>query len=537
MIPLYILILSPIFFGGLSFITLDKYSRHVAIVFQCLLIFVSLNNFIHLKNSVSYTYMEKLGGWSNTIGISLKLDLISAVLVILTTVLFMAMLVFNLKSAYVNKLFLFLFLVLEGLIIGIFVSHDFFNVFVLYEVSTVIVSILIMFKKDKQSIYDGMLYLLINIVAMVFFLFGTGILYRIFGVLDFAVIHDRMLLLKNPRSLILPYTFIITAVSLKTALMPLFSWLPKAHGTPSAPSIISAILSGLYVKNGVYLFLRVQKVFEPHIDTTDIFLLMGFLTAIAGFILAISQKDIKLILAYHTVSQIGLIMMGLNMDNEQAFWGAVYHIINHAFFKSVLFLTAGIMIEEYGTRNIYEIRGTLKRMPSVSIATIFAILGITGAPFFNGSMSKYWIAYGAKDSLLEVGLIIVNLGTIISFVKYSTVFFARSDTPPAVTPNVPLLRKITVMGMGIICLAGGVFAKQLIGFFFNQHLPVEPISYMGKAGIFIISLFIGSLIYFRIIKNLKLFYKSKSVELSFNDICLTIFLFFSFMLIYLKIKY
>ncbi|MBM7581874.1 multicomponent Na+:H+ antiporter subunit D [Caldicoprobacter guelmensis] len=533
MVPLYVLILSPIIFGALLFIISGKYSRYAALVFQCLLVLAAIYNFIRLKGSDSLIYMEYLGGWSSTVGISLKLDLIAAVLVILTTVLFMAMLTFDIKSTYVNRLFLMLFLILEGLIIGIFVSHDFFNVFVLYEVSTVVVSILIMFQKAKQSIYDGMIYLLTNLVAMVFFLFGTAILYRMLGVLDFALVQERMYLLQDLSSLILPYAFIITALNLKTALMPLFSWLPRAHATPSAPSIISGILSGLFVKNGVYLFLRIKNIFDPFIDVTDLFLLLGFLTAVVGFVLAISQKDIKLILAYHTVSQIGLIVMGLNMNNEQAFWGAVYHIINHAVFKSVLFLTAGIISKEYGTRNIYEIRGALKSMPAVSVAAILAVLGITGAPFFNGSMSKYWIAYGAKDSILEMGIIIINLGTIISFVKYSKIFFGQSNKTSI---DVLMVQKVTVVSMGLMCLAGGIFAKQFIGFLFNQYLLVEPISYMEKIGVFMLSLLIGSFIYFRVIEKYKLLNKVKSFELSFNDICLMIFLFFSFVFLYLKIK-
>jgi multicomponent Na+:H+ antiporter subunit D len=124
------------------------------------------------------------------------------------------------------------------------------------------------------------------------------------------------------KPLYLPYALILTAVCLKAALMPLFSWLPKAHGTPSAPSVVSAVLSGLYVKNGIYLFIRCQSAFQP-IDVSTFFLVAGAVTAIAGAVFAIAQSDIKLILSYHTVSQIGLIMVALNMGSETAAVGAV----------------------------------------------------------------------------------------------------------------------------------------------------------------------------------------------------------------------
>ena len=273
-----------------------------------------------------------------------------------------------------NNLFLFLFLILQGLINGIFLSTDLFNLYVLIEVSTIIVSILIMFKKDSQSIYDGIMYLLINIVAMTFFLLGVGYMYKILGSLDMAIIINNMNYITSTNSLILPYCLIITAVGLKSAIMPLFSWLPRAHGTHSSPSIVSAILSGLYVKCGVYLFIRIQYLFSPVFDTDNAFLIMGFLTAIVGFIFALSQTDIKLILSYHTISQIGLIIFGISLNHSYSYWGSIYHIINHAIFKSALFLTAGIIIEEYGTRDLREIKGVYKRMPFVSIFTFMAIL-------------------------------------------------------------------------------------------------------------------------------------------------------------------
>jgi multicomponent Na+:H+ antiporter subunit D len=529
MIPLYLLILGPIIFGGASYVFFPHASRKLVPVFQFLMVAAASNNFFYIKQH--RFYIESLGGWNVIAGITLRMDLMAAVMVLMTTVLFVLMFVFNLKKSYMNPLFMLLFLALEGLIIGILVSNDFFNIFVMVEVSTVLVSILIMFKKDSQSIYDGMVYLMLNVVAMTFFLFGVGMLYRVFGILDFTEIQQRMVLVEDSRSLILSYTMIMTAISLKTALMPLFSWLPKAHGTPSAPSIVSAILSGLYVKIGLYLFIRIQNIFRLHINTSDFFLMMGFLTAIIGFILAISQKDIKLILAYHTISQIGLIMIGLNMGEPQAYWGGIYHIINHAFFKSTLFLTAGTIIGEYGTRDIYKIRGVFKRMPVISIAAIMAVLGITGAPFFNGSISKYWISYGAKGSFAQFGLLVVNLGTIVSFVKYSLIFFGKDRKGRA---NIDVYSKVVVMIMGTACLIGGIFGKQLISFLFDQQLMVDPYSYFEKGLIFFITILIGILLYFGWISKSKLIVKVRQMELSFNNMCVAIVTFFSILLAYLS---
>ncbi|MBF7097075.1 complex I subunit 5 family protein [Alkalibacter mobilis] len=530
MINLFWLVLFPVIVGSLATILSVKISKKLILLLHILMLAGATMNFYHVRTVGEFT--QNVGGWGDYMGITLRSDLLAASMVFLTTFIFLATLLFNYKDSYSDGLFHFLFTSLEGLIIGIFLSNDLFNIFVLIEVSTVIISILIMYKRDGRSIYDGTMYLLINIVGMSFFLFGLGILYKRLGVIDLHAVKIAVENLDDPEVIILPYAFIITAVSLKSALMPLFSWLPKAHGTPSAPSSVSALLSGLYVKIGVYLFIRIQIAFAPTIDTSELFLFTGFITAVIGFVLAITQKDLKLILAYHTVSQIGLIMMGLSVGKMQTYWGSVYHILNHAIFKSTLFLTAGMIIDEYKTRNIYEIRGVLKRMPAVGYATIFAIFGITGAPLFNGSISKYLIAYGAKGSWVEYALVFINLGTIISFVKYSQIF--PGNSPKSIKFKESMFKNSVVVFLGFLCLAGGLFARNVIMIVFDVGIAVDPLSYWLKVLVFAASLMISVGIYQGLLKKKKYLSLINSLELSFNGVCLSILLFFSTVLFYLK---
>ncbi|SHF09416.1 complex I subunit 5 family protein [Alkalibacter saccharofermentans] len=531
MVDLYWLILLPIIVGSFSIMLSQKIARKVMVLLQILMVALSFLSFYHVRTSGPV--VQNIGGWTDYIGITLRADILASAMVLLTAGMFLGMVLFNLRKNYADNLYLFLFMALEGLIIGIFLSNDLFNIFVLIEVSTVVISILIMYKKDSGSIYDGILYLLINIVGMSFFLFGLGMLYKKVGVIDLYGIERIVSTLENPRIVILPYALIITAVSLKSALMPLFSWLPKAHGTPSAPSVISAILSGLYVKNGVYLFIRIQSAFATVVDTTDFFLLMGFITAVVGFVLALAQHDIKLILAYHTVSQIGLIMMGINMKGTHTYWGGIYHIMNHAVFKSTLFLTAGMITDDYKTRNIYKISGVMKRMPAVGYATLFAVMGITGAPLFNGSISKYLISYGAKGSWVEYALILVNLGTILSFVKYSQILFGKSPKPGR--SDCDSLRKAVVLTMGAMCFVGGIFGRWIVMFMFDVTFEVDPLSYWIKILIFILSFLAGALIYFGVLKKNNFFTIVNTFELGFNGVCLSIAMFFTVVLGYVAI--
>ena len=514
---LYILIILPVFVGILAYFLPKKIAVGLCIFAQVVHLAYSIMAFLRAKESALEL---ALGGWKVPIGITLYLDNLSAVMVLLVSFLFFMLLLFNIERHYVNNVFLMLFLIFEGLMAAIFICEDLFTIFVMVEVSTIVVSLLIMSKRDSRSMYDGMIYLLVNIFAMTFYLFGLALLYKQTGTFSLKLLKELMSEVTNVRALYLPFAFMLTAVCLKAALMPLFSWLPKAHSTPGAPSVVSAALSGLYVKGGVYLFLRITGAFYI-IDVSSFFLITGVITAFVGFVFAICQSDIKLILAYHTVSQIGLIMIAVNMGNVEARWGGIYHILSHAIFKTVLFLAAGMMVEEYKTKNIYEMKGAFKRIPWVSLAAVFAILGITGAPFFNGSMSKYMISHGSQNIAMDIVLILISLGTLISFIKFVNVF--KGEGQKAKTPR---LRTIIILALGILCLLGGLFGEGAIKFLFNYSEHVNAGEYAVKTIIFIASVIASYFIYYKLLSGKKIMKKIGGFDLGINGIAMFIVIFF-----------
>ena len=538
MVPLYILILGPVL-AGLALLALPlRWGKVLAPISQIPLAVLAGQAFLAVRRNGPQ--LQVIGGWPSSVGIALRAELLSLDLVMLSILLFACLLLYNAGKPYVNRTFLFLFLSFQGLLNGIFLSSDLFNIFVLVEVATVVISLLILFKPNSESIYDGSIYLLTNIVAMTFFLFGLGLLYKTTGAVDFDSLKRVIASFEDSERLILPYAFLMTAVSLKAALMPLFSWLPKAHGTPGAPTVVSAVLSGLYVKGGVYLFFRLQDIFEPVLDTRSLFLVLGLMTAVIGFVLAIAQKDIKLILAYHTVSQIGLIMTGLNMDHDYARYGALYHIINHAIFKATLFLTAGLVIEHYKTRQIGQIRGVWREMPAVALASLLAILGITGAPLFNGSMSKAWIMVGADQAWLGIALYVINLGTVISFVKYSSMLWGKAPGKakrPFWGGPGHRLPALVCLFLGTLCLLGGVLSEPMTRLLFGVALPVDWSQYGRKTVVFLLLLFAGTAIYHFGLKRWRYLQQARDLDLSFHDICLTMAAFFAALVIVLKIWY
>lgn len=482
-----------------------------------------------VKNSG--TIIQNIGNWPDFIGITLKADMYAVSFVLMSICLFTFAMIYQLTEYHIEARIFSLLLILEGLIIGIFISNDLFNIFVLIEVATIVISLLIMYKKDTISTYDGMLYLLVNIAAMSLFLFGIGMIYKMTGVIDLTGVKEILSSFPDKKALVVPYSLMITAVCLKSAVLPLFSWLPHAHATPSAPSAISAVLSGIYVKSGIYLFLRIQNMFSDVFDTYLLFLILGFVTAVAGFLLAVSQKDIKLLLAYSTISQIGMIMMGLSMNNESAYIGGAYHIVNHAFFKSCLFLTAGLIIDAYKSRNINSIRGVFKKFPIVAIACVISILGITGAPLLNGSISKYWISYGAQG-WAEYALILINIGTMTTFIKFSTILFGKGlDT----AIKIPKVRTLPVLILSIMCLLGGILSEPIISFLFNVQMSPNIFDYLEKSLLFFISLGVAYLLYRFVILKVNLYKIASRLELGFNGVCISMGVFLLVMLLYVRI--
>ncbi len=522
-IPLHLLVILPVGVGAAGFFLPRIWYRTSLYAMHAFILLASLMTFVEVRWGSSL--VEHVAGWPDWIAIKLMADTYSAPMVLLTAIFFALTFLFSTRAHYSDKSFLFLFALLESALIGVFLSADIFNIYVLLELGMLAIAILIMYEQEKQSVYDAMLYLMMNFVAMAFMLLGIGYIYRITGVLDLEAVAARLPELESPRGALVPYALIMTAISLKSALFPLFGWLPRAHGAPSAPSIVSAVLSGVQVKAGVYLMVRLTSVFSPVIDGSNFFLVLGFVTSIVGFLLALAQSDIKLILAYHTVSQVGLIIVGLYLGPEVAFWGGMYHVINHALFKGLLFLTAGVIIEEYGSRSYTEIRGVLRRMPAIGIATLAGVLGITGAPLFNGSISKYFIQQGLQGDFGEMGLFLINLGTTLSFVKYSLILFGKP--PEQLRPQRdPWIAGVSLT-FGLACLAGGILGGPAVALVYGPQYSVSGAFSLQKVLTFFLTLALALLLYFQVVRRIGGFLRSvRTFKFTFNQVTLSLTLFF-----------
>lgn len=406
-----------------------------------------------------------LGGWNEKFAISLRNDTLSLLFVGLTIFMWTMVLFYTFKTNSKYHKYLFFLMFLEGIFLAFLQTNDLFNLFVFLELITVLITILISFKKNGPSLKAAIYYLLLNTLGAMFFLIGIIILYYTYGSINMTYLAENISTHAQEPIIKFAYMMMIAGASVKAALFPLYTWLPRAHGV--AYTSLSALLSGLLVKGGLYLFIRVHIYMFGYqtYQMTEVLFYIGAITALVGVVLALSQKDLKQVLAHHTISQVGIMMMGLSYGYGLSYYGGLFHLVNHALFKSLLFLCAGLIIYEYKTKKIYAIRGVFKSMPLTSIFLIIGMLAISGAPFFNGYVSKTLVKYSFKDVPLKMFLFtLINIGTVTSFLKFSQILFGdrvklekRKDSK----------QFISIITIGLLCIVIGLFYKKLGMLIFN----------------------------------------------------------------------
>jgi len=507
------LIFIPIISALIIYLFKKRFVNYLSIVAQLAVTVLMIMYFVNFKDSYSDTFVV-FGLWDERIGISLFNDALSLSFVFLSVFIWWMVLLYTLHTKEDDYNFLFFLMFLEGVFLGLLQSNDLFNMFVFLELTTVLVTILIAFTKTGESFRAALYYLLLNTSGVLAFLLGIILVYNTFGTINVQLITTMMDSVYDGQILIkFAFVLMLAGISVKTALFPVFTWLPRAHGV--AHSAISALLSGLIVKGGIYMFLRITSMYEgASFAYHDFFFVIGGLTAVVGVVFAISQKDIKQVLAYHTVSQVGIIMMGISHIDEKVAYGGLLHVFNHAFFKSLLFFGAGIIVAQYGTKKIHDLRGVFKTMPFVSIFMIIGMLSITGAPLFNGFISKSVIKYGIEGDIKYWVLYIVNIGTATSFVKLSQIFFGQKNQ---VVAKQMIVNYVPLFALSFACIIFGLMYIPISDGFFGIDLTYVKVTKFRSFVDYGVTLFIGYMIYTLLIKKDYLFVrKLRMFNLSFE---------------------
>lgn len=422
---------------------------------------------------ITYT----LGGWSKAIGIELKVDNLTFLFLLMAVIIWWVIPIYAWSQKKSDFKFLFFLLFLEGCFIAFVMVNDFFTFFVLIEIITILSSILILYKKDGISLKAGLYYLLFNSFGMIIYLIGLALLYLKVGTLNMSIIKEILassdFITLNHSTIQVSFVCFFVSMCVKAALLPAYDWLPRAH--TAAPAYISALLSGLLVKSGVFGLVRIFDVFQVE-EIYQLTFYLGFFTAVSGFLFAISQKDIKGILAFHTISQIGLIIMSLSTATEIGLFATYLHLFNHFIFKSLLFLGAGVIINEYGVRRVTEIRGIAIAHPLLTLCMAIAIFSITGAPLFIGFISKTMIKMSMLTETAKWMMQVISVGTLISFIKFSKIFIGEPSKKKKIHP----IQITGIVILAVICVIAFLTELKLLPMFIriNSHPSVQMLDHI-----------------------------------------------------------
>ena len=370
------------------------------------------------------------GGWPARLGVVFVADGLSSV--------FLALAAFGCGASFLYFYeqmgagpwrFYVIFFLLQASMNGVLLTGDLFNMFVFYEIFSLAAYLLVSYSLTWQAVEAGLKYLVMGTVGAFFILLGAAYAFIATKTLNMAALAASFPQMPKA-TLIVIAACMVVGFSLKAGAFPFHFWLPDAHS--SAITAVSALLSGVVVKVSIYSLIRVSLLFfgDALPSVFDVITVLGVLSLLGGHLMASRQQDIKRLLAYSTVAQIGYIMIGVGMGTATGVAAAVFHSFNHMLMKSGLFITAGRLAEEIKTRNIQDMKGLYYHRRGMVLAFTVLAAAIVGVPPLNGFMSKWYLVVASVEKRSFLAALALVFGTVISasyYIRVLSVFYTPGE--------------------------------------------------------------------------------------------------------------
>jgi len=367
-----------------------------------------------------------LGKWEPPWGIEYVVDHLNAFVLVIVSFVSLVVAISSKRSVeqeLPEKIVFFycVFLLQVAGLLGIVVTGDMFNLYVFLEIASLAGYALIAIGEDGAP-FASFNYLIFGTIGACFYLLGVGYLYVSTGSLNMADLSQILPDLYQSKVVLVAFAFFMVGVGLKMALFPLHVWLPDAY--TYAPSTVSALLAPLMTKVGAYVMIRIMfTVFEPYfsIELIPVAAVLSWMAAGAilfGAVMALAQIDLKRMLAYILVSEVGYIALGVGLANRAGLTGAILHILNDAFMMLALFLVVGAIMYRSGKREIPELRYLHRRMPFTMAAFVIAALSVIGIPPTCGFFSKWYLILGAIDASQWVFVAVLLISSLLNVILF-----------------------------------------------------------------------------------------------------------------------
>jgi multicomponent Na+:H+ antiporter subunit D len=349
---------------------------------------------------------------------------------------------------------------------GLVLVTDLFQIYIFLEVAAVASYALVAFGRGHDELEAAFKYLMLSVVASAAVLIAIAILFGLTGGLSFAAVGAGLRQLQAKAWGAAAAALFLLGFGLKSALVPFHAWLPDAH--PSAPAPISAILSGLLIKvSGVYALTRVFfNVFGLTPALSDVMMWTGAVSIVVAALLALQQKDMKRMLAYSSISQVGYVVLGIGIGTPLGIAGGLFHLLNHAVAKGLLFLNSGSVQQATGTRDLEEMGGLAKRMPVTATTNLIGSLSIAGVPPLGGFWSKLLIIMALVQARRPVLAVIAVLASVLTLWYYLIIqrraFFGKLNERWAAVKEAPFWMAASTVLLAVLCLVLGVLFSSVI---------------------------------------------------------------------------
>jgi multicomponent Na+:H+ antiporter subunit D len=433
----------------------------------------------------------QMGNWPAPFGITLVADHFSAIMVTLAGFIGLTVAVYSLDSVDVRReafgYYPLLLVLLMG-VCGAFLTGDLFNLYVWFEVMLMASFVLLGLGGERAQIEGAIKYVTLNLVSSAFFLAAVGILYGVVGTLNMADLAVSLRAASHPGLTTAVALLFLIAFGIKAAAFPFFFWLPASYHTP--PVAVSALFSALLTKVGVYSLVRVFTLLfidEPGFTHSLILVIAGF-TMVTGVLGAVAQYDFRRLLAFHIISQIGYLLMGLGLLTVAALAGAIYFMVHVVLAKFALFLVSGIVFRMRGTYDLKKLGELYGPHPWLSLLFLIPALSLAGTPPLSGFFGKLALIRAglSSEQYAIVGTALaVSILTLFSMIKiWTEVFWKRAPAgesgPEAAPARAPALLFVPLVATAAIIVGIGAGAELFFPLALEaaRHL-LEPAAYIA----------------------------------------------------------
>lgn len=418
----------------------------------------------------------QLGSWAPPWGIEYRVDAVNGFVLLLVSTIGAAVMVYARRSVAaeiaprLQGWFYAMYLLCLAGLLGVTVTGDAFNIFVFLEISSLSSYVLIALGRDRRALAAAYQYLIMGTIGATFIVIGIGLLYTMTGTLNIVDLAQRIRLVEQTRPVLAALGFLTVGISLKLALFPLHLWLPNAYAF--APSAVTAFLAATATKVAIYLLLRFAFtvfggtfVFEAK-PLAEVMLGFSLAAMFAAAVVAVFQDNVKRMLAYSSVAQIGYITLGISLDSRLGLTGAIVHLFNHGLMKGALFLLIGGVALKLGSVKLDDIAGVGRRMPLTMAGFVLAGLSMLGIPGTVGFVGKWYLVLAAIERgwwWLAAAIVLSSLITLVYIGRVVETAYFRPPAAGADTTEPPPAMLLPAWLLVLACVYFGLDTSMTVG--------------------------------------------------------------------------